>query len=87
MLSNGLSNESNVGIDYIKSQNQGLKKIINEINPNAVFCSSDYAVFISKYGRARFYFPPKSEESTFSLSIETMAYRKGFQYKQQFDKM
>ena len=87
MLSNGLSNESNIAINYIKYQDQGFKKIINEIKPNAVLCSSDNNVFFSKYGRARFYLPPKSEDSTFGLSIDTMAYRKGFQYKHQFDKM
>ncbi len=91
MLSSGLSNESNVGIDYIKNQNDGFIKIINEKKPNAAFTQLDsqfrLTLFFSRYGQGLFYLPPKSEESTFGLSIETMAYRKGFQYKQQFDKM
>ena len=87
MLANGLSNESNVGIDYKNNPNQGYKKIFEETNPNAVLSSSHSTVIISKYGQAPFYLPQKSEESTFGLSIETIAYRKGFQYKQQFDKM
>ena len=34
-----------------------------------------------------FYLPPKTEESTFGLSMASIALRKGFQYKQSFDKM
>ena len=34
-----------------------------------------------------FYLPPKTEESTFGLSIVSIAFRKGFQYKHSFDKM
>jgi hypothetical protein len=56
--------------------------------PCAAIGTRDWFTYLaSKYNHAIFYLPPKSEESTLALSLTSIAFRKGFKFKPQFEEL
>ena len=72
---------------FIDANPIGAQLIKNKSDAAAIGSRAVFVYYSYDKNLNGFYLPPKSEESTFSLSLVSFALRKGFQYKQSFDKM
>ena len=74
-------------LELYTTDEQGIASVVRTNKPKAFITSREYLNYVSdKYEQGAYYFPPYTDETTFFLDFLSIAYRKDFQYEQQFSK-
>ena len=72
----------------METDKQGIEEVIYSKIPRAYIISRNYIqLVIGGYSQGAFYLPPHKEETTFFMDFHSIAFRKDFEYKQEFDEM